>query len=237
MKKLSIGLLVTLITVTLLLGACAQTETPPAQTETPPDPSTLAHAGRLYDKWWTEAGQDAPSGDILMWPRQTTNTRSGSDTWRCKECHGWDYKGVDGAYSSGSHKTGFPGVLQSSGKSREDLAKQLKGEIDSQHDFSALADVHIEHLVDFLKWGMIDNADYIDYGTKKAIDADISRGNQLYDTACAACHGSDGKMIDFGDGEGVGALANGNPWETLHKMNRDNILSDTLILTIGTRSS
>jgi len=23
-----------------------------------------------------------------------SNPRTGADTWRCKECHGWDYKGV-----------------------------------------------------------------------------------------------------------------------------------------------
>jgi thiosulfate dehydrogenase len=231
MKRLSIGTLATLMVLVVLLIACAQTETPPEQTgmpvpgETPvpemkvePDPATLAHAGRLYDKWWSEAGQDAPSGDNPLWARQTTNTRSGGDTWRCKECHGWDYKGIDGAYGSGSHKTGFPGLMQASDKSQEDLTKQLKGEVDSQHDFSALADVHIGHLVDFLQWGMIDESKYIDYSTKKAIGADINSGKKLYDSTCTACHGSNGKMIDFGDGEGIGAIANSNPWETLHKI-------------------
>jgi len=37
-----------------------------------------------------------------LWATQSSNTRSGKDTWRCKECHGWDYMGVDGAYGSGS---------------------------------------------------------------------------------------------------------------------------------------
>ena len=47
----------------------------------------------------------APSGDHPMWARRPdaeANSRSGADTWRCKECHGWDYKGKDGAYAKGS---------------------------------------------------------------------------------------------------------------------------------------
>ncbi|MDP2730395.1 MAG: c-type cytochrome [Dehalococcoidales bacterium] len=194
-----------------------QTETPPVQTEMEPAPATLAHAGRLYDKWWGEIGQDVPSGDNPVWARQTTNTRSGAGTWRCKECHGWDYKGVSGVYSSGSHKTGFTGLLQASGKSREDLAKQLKGEIDSQHDFSAMTDLHVGHLVDFLKYGMIDDSKYIDYSTKKTIGADVAHGEELYTSTCVPCHGADGKTIDI-EGAGIGAIANGNPWETLHKI-------------------
>ena len=75
-----------------------------------------ARGGALYDKWWKVAGVTAtePTGDHPLWasrPDMQSNTRIGSVTWRCKECHGWDYKGVDGAYSSGSHRTGFAGIF------------------------------------------------------------------------------------------------------------------------------
>ena len=53
--------------------------------------------------------QDHPLWQLR--PDQTTNTRTGAATWRCKECHGWDYMGVDGQYGHGPHKTGFPGIL------------------------------------------------------------------------------------------------------------------------------
>jgi thiosulfate dehydrogenase len=52
----------------------------------------------LYDSWWTVTGTDRPTTDQPLWQTQTTNTRTGADTWRCKECHGWDYQGKDGAY-------------------------------------------------------------------------------------------------------------------------------------------
>jgi len=67
--------------------------------------------GLLYDQWWVVTGAEQPTEDHPLWASQSTNTRSGPDTWRCKECHGWDYQGADGAYGSGSHLTGFPGTM------------------------------------------------------------------------------------------------------------------------------
>jgi hypothetical protein len=43
--------------------------------------------GLLYDDWMTVVGVDPPSSDHPLWKTQTTNTRTGKDTWRCKECH------------------------------------------------------------------------------------------------------------------------------------------------------
>lgn len=66
--------------------------------------------GLLYDKWWEINGQAAPPGNHPFYP--SIGKQSGADTWRCKECHGWDYRGKGGAYSSptGSHYTGIKGV-------------------------------------------------------------------------------------------------------------------------------
>lgn len=73
-------------------------------------------------------------------------------------------------------------------------------------------------MVYFLTEGLINDTKYIDYATQEVIGADIANGNDLYGTTRAVCHGGDGKQIDFGGGEGVGALSDGNPWETLHKI-------------------
>ena len=64
-------------------------------------------------------GLPDPEGDMPIWKRQSTNSRSGAETWRCVECHGWDYKGVSGAYAAGSHLTGFPGVLAAAAEMSE----------------------------------------------------------------------------------------------------------------------
>lgn len=65
--------------------------------------------------------------------------------------------------------------------------------------------------------GVIDVSVYIN-SDKTISDAEIEHGGELYDGICAICHGSDGKMLDFGDGEYVGTISNDNPWEILQKI-------------------
>ena len=49
-----------------------------------------------------------------------------------------------------------------------------------------------------------------------------ARGERFYQNICAACHGFDGKAMNFtgdpDDPEYVGTVAQVNPWETLHKI-------------------
>ena len=51
---------------------------------------------------------DEPKGTHPAYPK--AGKQKDSTTWRCKECHGWDYKGLDGAYAKGSHFSGTKGV-------------------------------------------------------------------------------------------------------------------------------
>lgn len=192
-----------------LAGALAQTVSP----------TSVATGGLLYDKWWKAvAGLKEPAGDHPLWAQQTTNKRKGETTWRCKECHGWDYRGKDGAYGSGSRYTGFPGVMAAQAKSMDEI---LKGLANPKHGFaSVLNDATLTHLANFLKHGLVDLAHVIDLKTKKPMKADEVRGKQLSD-ACAACHGADGKTLNFGTAdkpEYVGTVAKENPWEFVHKV-------------------
>ena len=172
--------------------------------------------GRMYDNWIKAIGADTPEGDQPLWATQTTNTRSGKDTWRCKECHGWDYKGADGAYSSGSHFTGFPGVFAAKDKAPEELLAALKGE---NHDFSSMMDDdQLNALVAFVQQ-MQDLSPYIN--DDKTVNGDAENGQTLFVASCAECHGEDGTMMDFDDGESkefVGTLAVDNPWEIFNKI-------------------
>lgn len=187
-------------------------------------PASIAKGGKLYDKWWKVVPNAVePKGDHPLWASQTTNTRTGPDTWRCKECHGWDYKGKDGAYGSGSHKTGFVGVYNAgAAKSKAELVAILKGSTNPKHDFSALIDADsLSSLADFLKEGLADDSKYINYQTKKPIGGNLEQGKQVFTSSCAPCHGADGTQLNFGsekEPEYVGTIASDNPWEFLHKV-------------------
>ncbi len=177
--------------------------------------------GLLYDKWWKPLGLDAPKGDHPLWTTQTSNTRSGDDTWRCKECHGWDYKGVDGAYGGGSHMTGFAGVIQMSGTDSNEVLAAMQGATNPDHDFSSVMDE--QALIDL---AIFISQELVDYGQlvgedKAALSTDVAGGDDLYQETCSECHGPEGLAINFGklvtDVDYVAGIANGNPWEFLHK--------------------
>lgn len=187
------------------------------------DTASVARGGLLYDQWWKVVGASEPEDDQALWALQTTNTLTGAGTWRCKECHGWDYEGKDGAYASGSHMTGFPGVWEAAQvKTVDELVAVLKGSSNSQHDFStALQPADLTDAANFLKYGLVDMSEFVDYATKKPIGGDAARGNSLFDGLCAACHGPDGKKLNFGteeEPEYVGTIAVDNPVEFLHKI-------------------
>ncbi|MEE8353812.1 MAG: cytochrome c, partial [Dehalococcoidales bacterium] len=214
MKRRTIWLVLALtLTLIVIAGACSSTPEPA-------EPESIARGGAMYDKWWKVAdGASEPTSDQALWSTQSLNSRSGSTTWRCKECHGWDYQGADGAYASGSHKTGFAGVLDAGdSNSAAELVAILKGGDNADHDFSSvLSDAALEDLANFINEGLIDDKPHINYSTKKVVGANLSNGQSLYDGTCAACHGANGLTIDI-EGAGVSTIANGNPWETLHKI-------------------
>jgi thiosulfate dehydrogenase len=181
--------------------------------------AALSGGGQLYDQWWEVLGLEEPTGNQPLWATQSTNTRSGVDTWRCKECHGWDYKGAEGAYGTGSHATGFPGVLSAGSKSEEELLGWLNGSANPDHDFSAMMEEFaLEALVTFMKAEMADITPYV--SADGTVTGDPAIGRELFEGTCASCHGVDGKKMNFGstdEPEYVGTVAAENPWEFFHK--------------------
>jgi thiosulfate dehydrogenase len=178
--------------------------------------------GALYDGWWSVTGAAEPTGDHPLWasrPDTASNTRTGADTWRCKECHGWDYKGVAGAYGSGGHKTGIVGVLDTA-KTPGEILAYLKDPAGHAYG-SVLGDEELANLAVFVTEWTVDTASYIDAGGRFTGTATAASGTFMM--TCSLCHGPEGlNTMPPGSTaafeEFPGLIANENPWEFLHKV-------------------
>jgi thiosulfate dehydrogenase len=186
----------------------------------PAEPSeawTLAKGARLYDNWNSSLDADEPKETHPAWPASNTK-KKGKVTWRCKSCHGWDLAGKDGAYSKGSYKTGILGVRAFADKDPADIHKIM---MDETHGFThdMIPQDDMLRLATFVSKGQIDMSQYIK--ADKAVIGNADRGKPIFQNVCAACHGFDGRALNWGDDDDpgyVGTEAQGNPWETLHKI-------------------
>lgn len=178
----------------------------------------LKLGGLLYDNW-SKVRNIETAGNHPLYP--ASGKKKGGDTFRCKECHGWDYIGKDGRYSKGSHFTGIKGVFDARSKSPDELYNVLT-DTGARHNFAKhlTGKGDIWALVKFIKKGQIDIATAL--GPDGKGKGSVSRGQTLYNSNCSRCHGEYGNKIDFKgskDGvQGIGWLANDNPQETLHKI-------------------
>lgn len=177
----------------------------------------IRRGGRIYGNWADELGGKLPETTHPSYP--AAGKKSGKDTWRCKECHGWDYKGKDGAYGSGSHFTGIGGIQDVRGALPDHIDEILRNKTHGYTD-EMIPDDEVVNLAYFLSWGQIDMDIVIDPRTKR-VKGDVGHGAEIYQTVCAVCHGLDGKLINFGDDkepEYIGTIGEENPWEMLHNV-------------------
>ncbi len=176
----------------------------------------IDRGGVLYDNWYAQLGKEPPKETHPAYPK--AGKQKGASTWRCKECHGWDYKGASGAYGKGSHYSGIGGIRDVTHAPIDATVAILK---DKTHGFGNLIpEADLQALAHFVAHGQIDMDDYIDRATKKT-KGDAARGERIFQTTCARCHGTDGKLINFKDEkkpEYIGTVAKENPWEALHKI-------------------
>lgn len=177
----------------------------------------IANGARLYDNWINALDAEKPEVTHPAWPASNTK-KKGAVTWRCKSCHGWDYKGKDGAYATGSYQTGIGGLRSWVGKEPDEIRKIL---MDSTHGFTddMIPMDAMLRLATFVSKGQIDTDQFI--AADKSVKGDAQRGAAIFQNVCAACHGFDGKALNWGDEKHpgyVGTEAQGNPWEVLHKI-------------------
>ncbi|HSG80989.1 MAG TPA: cytochrome c, partial [Gemmatimonadota bacterium] len=220
-----LGSLAAVAFVVAVFGGCSSDSTDPQNfVEQNWTSADIVAGGKLYDKWWVVNNGTEPTSNFdPIWASQTTNTRTGGDTWRCKECHGWDYLGDQGRYSSGSHFTGFAGVWTARTQDRVLIFEAIK-DMAGDHDLSGvLSDTDVLNLTKFIVDGLVDMRTYINYSTGDATGT-ATAGQTLFDANCTACHGSDGDAVDLDHGgtepgiQGVGWISRDNPQETLHKI-------------------
>lgn len=178
---------------------------------------TLAAGGRIYDTWWDALDRKKPEGTNPSYP--AAGKRTGATTWRCVECHGWDYKGKDGLYRSGGRFTGIKGIRNARNRSTEQLVKLIRS---APHNYTPemIRDDEVQRLAAFIQNGQHDTDAHIDRTTGK-VRGDTARGAGFFQTQCAACHGYDGRALNWGTAEKpgyIGTEAKALPWEVLHKI-------------------
>lgn len=185
--------------------------------ESPSEAWTIMSAGRLYDNWYSSLDKDKPKATHPAWPASNTK-KKGAVTWRCKSCHGWDFRGKDGKYASGSYKTGITGIRGMVGAKPAEVVAILR---DKTHGYTTdmIPDDAAMRLGFFVSKGQYKITKWVsDDGVVKGKP---EKGKAVFQTVCAACHGFDGKSLNWGDDKEpgyVGTEANANPWEVMAKI-------------------
>lgn len=183
----------------------------------PSEAWTLAAGGRIYDNWWDALDRKKPTTTHPSYPKDAK--QQGPNTWRCKECHGWDYKGRAGDYGKGDHATGIKGIQGAANRDPAAIFKMLRAPL---HGYTAdmIKDEELQRVALFVSKGQHDVARYKDRKTGNPI-GDVNRGKALFQTTCAACHGFDGRLLNWGTKDEpavIGSDSNKFPWEVLHKI-------------------
>lgn len=174
--------------------------------------SSIARGGQLYDKWFKVIGAEKPKNTHFSWPASNTK-KKGNATHRCKSCHGWDLMGKDGAYASGSYKTGIKGLKNMAGAENSVVIAAMK---DSTHGYSGkMSDQDFTDIANFVTKGQIDMDAIIERKSKMA-KGNKAQGERYFNTVCAGCHAKSG--LKPKGMPPLGKLANKNPWEIIQKI-------------------
>lgn len=173
--------------------------------------ASITNGGRLYDDWqWATGNRQAlphPS-----YPPKAYYADVPAVTWRCRECHGGDYKGNLGQYASGNHATGIKGIRAMAGADPAQVSAILRNRT---HRFSAVLKYRdLQDLANFVSAGQVDMDTFFDSKTGRA-RGDAKRGEPYYQTICVGCHGREGR---FTAKRFLGARARQDPAAALHSM-------------------
>ncbi|WP_296542685.1 c-type cytochrome [Rhodoferax sp.] len=174
--------------------------------------SSIANGGRLYDDWQAQLGGQRQALPHPSYPAKAYYANVPIETWRCKECHGWDYKGNQGVYAKGKHATGIKGIRAMAGADPEKIMAVLTSSV---HLFGAVMKYRdLLDLANFVSYGQIDMDKIVDSKTGLA-RGDAAKGASHYRTMCASCHGLEGRYVAK---RAMGRVTKEDPWHSVHNM-------------------
>ncbi|MEE8393265.1 MAG: c-type cytochrome [Rhodospirillales bacterium] len=188
--------------------------------------ASIIRGGRLYDNWFKTTNAAPPMVRHPSYPPAGGLAGDPAQQWLCKECHGWDYRGKDGAYGAGRHYTAIKGINEMAGANPEKIAAILRNKTHgykyltaTQGEITVLLGLvdekDMRDLANFVSLGQVDMDMYIDRASKRA-KGDRSRHSDHYNTICGGCHGRDGMKIRTIPP--LSQVANENPWMAMHKL-------------------
>jgi mono/diheme cytochrome c family protein len=170
--------LATLTVLSALMASLIAGSAPAAESTSPTSQdASIARGARLYENW---AHESREREEVLPNPLFTTKDVrvDAADTWRCVECHGWDYKG--------NH--GFPSILSRQGGKPAEIVALLKA---APHRFEGMMhESDFADLANFVTRGQVDMAPLID--SARRLGTGAAAFENIFATTCANCHGLDG---------------------------------------------
>jgi len=162
----------------------------------------VTRSGMLYDDWGREIKFQYPKTPHPAWPKNR-KVAPGTSSWRCVECHGWDYKGTEG----------IKGITGMAGADPRDVMNVLADE--THRVDKTLKHKDLWDLATFVTRGQIDMGEFIEPGSGKARGAK-TKDLVYFSALCATCHGEDGTEVRTMPA--MGRVAKDNPWKALHKI-------------------
>ena len=76
-------------------------------------------------------------------------------------------------------------------------------------------DAEMMRIATFVSRGQVDMTTFLDYETRTVNAGDLERGRAIFQTVCAACHGFDGRLLDWSDRSLLAQI-----WKRQHAFNR-----------------
>jgi thiosulfate dehydrogenase len=211
-------ILISIAAIWLLMLTTITLPVPAAQTNAE---SSALRGGRLYVAWDQVTNlSSGVEGINPLWPESTPDQVPDVLTWRCVNCHGWDYKGSDGkTLRPVLRAEGYPGLFNFTAAPADDILPTLNGYLDPGHDFSDyLSDEDMQDLAAFISSGLVVPELIADMESFQ-VQGVAGAGQQGFDEFCRSCHGAEGEKINLTTVENptyLGDVAWANPWRMAH---------------------